>query len=56
MNNKYFTFNDLNKYDDVIHLFTKKIFDFNSNTISIDIINNNYKKIENDFNSIKILN
>ena len=50
MNNKYFTFNNLNKYDDVIHLFTKKIFDFNSNTISIDIINNNYKKIENDFN------
>lgn len=50
MNNKYFTFNDLNKYDNVIHLFTKKNFDFNSNTINVDIINNNYKEIENDFN------
>lgn len=50
MNNKYFTFDDLNKYDDVIHLFTMKDFDFNSNTVGIDIINNNYRKIENDFN------
>lgn len=50
MNNKYFTFNDLNKYDDVIHLFTKKNYNFNSNTISVDMINNNYKEIEKDFN------
>ena len=50
MNNKYFTFNDLNKYDDVIHLFTMKDFDFNGNTVGIDIINNNYRKIEKDFN------
>lgn len=50
MNNKYFIFEDLNKYEDVIHLFTKKYFNFNEKTVDTDKINDSYKEIENDFN------
>ena len=48
--NKYFTFNELNKYSDLINFYTKKPFNFNENTISKDLINNNYEDICNDFN------
>lgn len=50
MNSKYFSFNDLNKDSNVIHLFTKNNFDFNSNNISSDEINSNYKEIQDDIN------
>lgn len=47
---KYFKFNTLNKDNDVIHLFTKKNFNFNKNNCSTEEINKNYKIIQKDLN------
>lgn len=49
VNNKYFTFEKLNNFENLIHFFTKKPFNFNENIINKEDILNNYKIIEKDF-------
>ena len=49
-NDKYFTFDKLNKFDNLVHFYTKKPFNFNNNNVSLEQINNNYKIISDDFN------
>lgn len=49
-NDKYFSFDELNKFNNIIHFYTKRPFDFNKNTVSIDQIKCNYKMVSDDFN------
>lgn len=49
MESKYTIFKELNN-NEIISFFTKKVFDFNIKTNSIENIKNNYKMIEKDFN------
>lgn len=49
MDSKYTIFKELNN-NEIISFFTKKNFDFNTKTNSIENIKNNYKIIEKDFN------
>ena len=43
---KYIQFEDLNKYDNIIHFHTKKPFNFNYKKIDRKIINSEYEELE----------
>lgn len=47
---RYFYFDELNKFNNLIHFYTKKPFNFNSNIVSEMQIKDSYKIISNDFN------
>ena len=53
---KYIQFNKLNEYDDIIHLSTKKPFNFSKITNTEDNIKQEYEEIQNilDYKFIKI--
>lgn len=48
MKEKYFTFDKLNEYDEIIHLSTKKGMNFATPIVGIDSIKKYFKEIEHD--------
>lgn len=50
MNNKYYTFNKLNEFNDIVHLYTKIPYNFSRKYVIEEEINREIKEIEKDFN------
>lgn len=50
MREKYFTFKELNKYDEIIHLYTNKKMNFATSIVGIEGIKSGFKEIERDIN------
>lgn len=48
MKEKYFTFDKLNEYDEIIHLSTKKVMNFATPIVGVAGIKEGFKEIEND--------